>query len=59
MQECNLPRNNRLRLIETVRGRERISWLLRSRPVFKTPPDGRSLMPQKTHGSWSLLLRLR
>jgi hypothetical protein len=57
--ESNLPRNNWLRLIETVRGREWSINLIRSRPGLKSPPDDRSLMPQKTHGSWSLLLRLR
>jgi hypothetical protein len=56
MQECNLPRNNRLRLIEMVNGRERRSYLVRS---LRSPPDDRSPMPQKTHGGWSLLFRLR
>jgi len=47
--ESNPPRNNRLRLIETVRGRERSNNLIRSLSGFTTPPDDRSLMPQKTH----------
>jgi len=41
--ESNLPRNNRLRLIETVRDRERSETVLGSRSEL--PPDDRSPMP--------------
>jgi hypothetical protein len=43
MQECNPPRNIRLRLIETVRSRGRSKEALR--PRCMSPPDDRSLMP--------------